>query len=93
MALTHASTLSDAFNQYLDNLSWEGSVTKARNALEAIRYIQMRRPLANTEADGRSFDFESMSRQQQRLEDYLSIVDTTTRPRCSFTRAQAINST
>jgi len=93
MALTHASTLTDAFDQYLDNLVWEGSVAKARSALEAIRYIQARRPLASRAADGRGSDFESMARQQQEIEGYLAIADTTSHPRCSFTRARAINST
>lgn len=92
MALTHASTLSDAFDQYLDNLAWEGNVAKARAALEAIRYLQARRPLIHRAADGRGSDYESMAHQQQEIEAYLSIADTTTRPRCNFTRAQPINS-
>jgi hypothetical protein len=93
MALTSASTFKNALDQYLDNLAWEGDVTKARAALEAIRYIQVRRPLTNTSADGRSVDYESLFRQQQAIEEYLRVADTTNRPRCSFTRAVAIQST
>lgn len=90
MALTSSSTLSDAYDQYLDNLSWEGDVTKARAALEALRFIQIRRPLATGAADGRSMDFESLAVQQQALEQYLATYDTTNQPRTSFTRARAL---
>ncbi len=46
MALTSSSTLTDALAQYNDNLSWDGNVTKARLALEALRFIRINRPQA-----------------------------------------------
>lgn len=46
MALTSSSTLTDALNQYNDNLSWEGDVAKATLALEALRWLKINRPQA-----------------------------------------------
>lgn len=81
--------MSDAIDQYLDNLSWEGDVSKARAALEAIRYLQVRRPNRNASPDGRSVDYESLSEQRKQIEQYLDVFDTTNRPRISFVQGRA----
>lgn len=91
MALTSISTYQDGIDQYMDNLLWEGDVTKARSALEAIRFLQVRRPLASRASDGRGMDFESLETTRKVLEGYLNIHDSTNRPGTSFTRARAIN--
>ncbi|MDD2777876.1 MAG: hypothetical protein WC372_08240 [Candidatus Neomarinimicrobiota bacterium] len=90
MALTSASSYADAVAQYMDNLSWDGDVTKARAALEAIRYLQLTRATRNTAADGRSLDYEGLAETRRQIEEFLAIYDTTNRPRCSFTRGKAI---
>lgn len=89
MALDSSSTYAVAVAQYLDNLSWDGDLTKARAALEAVRYLRLKRPTRSSANDGRSLDYESLATEQQRLEDFLAIYDTTNRPRCSFVRAKA----
>jgi hypothetical protein len=90
MALTSASSYSDAIDQYLDNLSWDGDLTKARAMLEAIRFLRLQRPTRSAHEDGRSIDYESLATEQQRLEQYLAAVDTTNRPRASFVQGRAI---
>jgi len=90
VSLTSASSYDDAIDQYLDNLSWEGDVTKALAALEAIRFLQLRRPLASSAADGRSMDYESLEAQRKSLESYLAAHDTTNQPSTSFVRARPI---
>jgi hypothetical protein len=89
MALTSSSTYSEAIDQYLDNLSWEGDVTKARAALEAVRFLMLKRATRSSAADGRSVDYESLTAVQERLENYLNTVDTTNRPRASFVQGRA----
>jgi len=44
MSLNSDSTLGQAVAQFQDNLSWEGNLTKAQNALEALRFIRLVRP-------------------------------------------------
>ena len=89
MALTSASTLTNAFDQYKDNLSWEGSTTSARAALEAIRFILMSRPSAQ-ELDGHKYTYESLLEEKKALEDYLKTYDTTNRPRSTFVRGRML---
>lgn len=70
MALSSSSTLTDALNQYKDNLAWEGNTTKAANALEAVRFILASRPKVIASAD-RNINFESLLAEKQQLEQYL----------------------
>jgi hypothetical protein len=91
MALTSTSTYAEALAQYLDNLSWEGDVTKARAALEAIRFLQVHRPVSHRAADGRGGDYEAMESTRRSIEKYLALHDTANQPRTSFVRARPIN--
>ena len=59
MALTSSSTLSDALDQYKDNLLWEGNITKAQNCLEAIRFLLVNRAQSKT-INGRTSNYESL---------------------------------
>ena len=70
MSLTSASTIEDAINQYNDNLSWEGDVTKATNALEAVRYILANRPKIIASAE-RNISFDSMAAEKVKLEVFV----------------------
>jgi len=70
MSLTSASTLADAINQYNDNLSWEGSITKAAAALEAVRYILANRPKVIASGE-RTVNFDEMVSEKNRLEDFV----------------------
>lgn len=89
MALNSSSTLDDAVDQYLDNLLWDGDLTKARAALEAIRFIEATRPITLTAGTGNQ-TYESMLAQRTPLEDYLARADTTNRPRAGFVRGRAL---
>jgi hypothetical protein len=92
MSLTSSSTLTDALNQYKDNLSWEGSPDKAVLALEAVRYILTERPNQLTK-EGRSINYESLAAEKKRLEAYVQSAGTTsTAARCSFVRARGVSS-
>jgi hypothetical protein len=91
MALTSISTYQDGIDQYMNNLLWEGDVMKARSALEAIRFLQVRRPMASRAADGRGMDYESLESTRKEIEAHLDVHDTANQPRTSFTRAKAIN--
>ena len=88
MALTSSSTITDALNQYNDNLSWEGSVTKAQNALEAARYILANRPKVIA-TDVRNVNFESLQREQEKLEAFVGKFGSSVN-RCSFTRGRML---
>jgi hypothetical protein len=88
MALTSSSTLTDALNQYKDNLSWEGNATKAGNALEAVRFILACRPKVIASAD-RNLNYESLLAEKQRLEQYVRHKSTSVN-RSSFTRGRML---
>lgn len=89
MALSSTSSLQNAVDQYLDNLSWDGDVTKARAALEAIRYIEACRPRVLTTGTG-EVNYEGMMQQRRALEEFLGRADTANQPRASFVRGRAL---
>jgi len=89
MALTSSSTYAQAVDQYLDNLSWEGDVAKARLALEAVRFLRLRRPTRSSAADGRSIDYEGLESAEAELREYLDAIDTTLRPRAVWLQGRA----
>ena len=88
MALTSSSTITDAINQYNDNLSWEGSTTKAANALEAVRYLLVNRP-SRIASNNRNIDFESLVEEKRKLEKFLGVLGSNVN-RCSFTRGRML---
>jgi len=63
MALTSASTIADAEAQLLDNLSYEGSATKAAAALEAVRYLLARRAVSRSTGAGDNVNSYQFSEQ------------------------------
>ena len=71
MSLTSASTIADALNQYNNNLSWEGEITKATNALEAVRYILANRPKMIASGE-RNVNYDSLASEKERLEAVVS---------------------
>lgn len=70
MALTSASTIVDAIGQYNDNLSWEGNITKATSALEAVRYILANRPQRIASGE-RNINYESIENEKKLLESFV----------------------
>ena len=70
MALDSTSTLDDALAQYNNNLSWDGDVTKAAAALEAIRWLLINRPKI-IETNDRTVNFELLAAEQVRLEKFV----------------------
>lgn len=82
MALTSASTLADALNQYKNNLRWWESAAKAAACLEAVMYLLACKPETIAAAD-QSVSFTSLERLREKLEP---VVEATagTRNRTSF---------
>ena len=72
MALTSASTLRNAFDQYADNLLWEGDLTKAAAALEAVRFILMKRHESGS-INGRNYTYASLEKEKEKLEKFLTV--------------------
>ena len=89
-ALTSDSTYVDAIGQYNDNLLWEGSVTKAKAALEAVRWILANRSKI-TKTDHREVEFEiaGLKEAKKDLDAYLNVADTTSRSRAPWVRGRA----
>ena len=87
MALTSSSTLTDALAQLNNNLAWEGSATKAADALEAVRWLLFNRAkiMAN---GGTSYNFEELAEMEKKLDAYVSKVGTSNRT--SFTRGRML---
>lgn len=88
MSLTSASTIEDALNQYNDNLSWEGSITKAGNALEAVRYILANRPKVIATSE-RNINFDSMQSEKEKLETFVGRSSSAV-SRAPFTRGRML---
>lgn len=88
MSLTSSSTLAEAKAQFNNNLLWEGDATKARNALEAIRFILANRPLRITE-ESQTMDFESLKSEAQKIEKFLDS-STSTIEKTSFTQGRML---
>ena len=88
MALTSASTITDALNQYNNNLSWEGNITKASNALEAVRYILANRPKIIASGE-RNVNFDSLLSEKEKLESYIGRSSSAV-SRAPFTRGRML---
>ena len=72
MSLSSASTRAEALAQYNDNLDWQGSGTKARLALEAVRWLLINRP-QNISENSRSLSYESLLDEKRRLEEFVAL--------------------
>lgn len=88
MSLTSASTITDALNQYKNNLAWEGSVTKAQDALEAVRFILAVRPKVIATGD-QNINFESLQQEKEKLEAIVGKLGSAVN-RSSFTRGRML---
>lgn len=88
MALDSSSTLDDALAQYNDNLSWEGDITAATDALAAIRWIFLNRPQIIA-TNNRSINFESLASEKRKLESFVSVSGANV-SRSSFTRGRML---
>jgi len=84
MALTSSSTLDDAIDQAMNNLAWEGNVTKARDYLEACRAIRILRAQGITTTN-QSINFEQLLSDVKRAADYVES-NSTDINRAAFTR-------
>jgi hypothetical protein len=90
MALTSASTIQDALDQYNNNLSWDGDITKAANALEAVRYLLANRAQSST-FDGMSLNYPALEMVKEELSAYVSTQSATAKAnRRTFTRIGAV---
>ena len=62
MALTSSSTQANALAQYNNNLDWEGDITKATDALEAVRWLLVNRPATLSKNDRTvNYDFSELN--------------------------------
>ena len=86
MALTSASTLTNALNQYKDNLAYWESAAKASNLLEAVLYLLACKPQTLAAAD-QTVTFASLEALRTRLEPIVTAT-ATTRTRCSFVKGR-----
>jgi len=89
MALTSASTLQNAIDQLMDNLAWEGNITKATDALEAVRAILLLRPNTIGQDGKGTLSRESLLGMEERLQKYVA-ANNTTANRAYFTRGRAM---
>ena len=91
MALTSASTRQDAIDQYNDNLSWEGSPSRAVLALEALRYLKVNRPTQISRDQVSSFSYANIDEEIAKLETYVSRQGSAvSNKRVSFTKGRAL---
>jgi len=88
MSLTSASTIADALGQYNNNLSWEGDITRATNALEAVRYILANRPKMIASGE-RNVNYDSLVSEKEKLEDYVGRAGSVVN-RATFTRGRML---
>jgi len=88
MSLTSASTIADAIGQYNNNLSWEGNVTKATNALEAVRYILANRPKVIASGE-RNVNYDGLASEKEKLEAYVARAGSAVN-RAGFTRGRML---
>ena len=87
MALTSASTLDDALDQYKDNLRWWESAVTAAALLEAVLYLQACKPETIAAAD-QSVGFASLDLLRTKLEPIVA-GPAATRNRTSFVIGRA----
>lgn len=71
MALTSASTLEEALNQYKNNLRWWESAATAANCLEAVMYLLACKPETIAAAD-QSVSFASLESLRGTLEPIVA---------------------
>lgn len=86
MALTSASTIDDALNQYNSNAGWDGDITKARLALEAVRFLLVNRPIETAAAEHR-IQYAALEAERAALERFVGANRT---DRASYVRAVGI---
>ena len=84
MSLTSSSTLAQAVDQYKDNLSWEGNLTKAQAALEALRFIRLERPAAMGQFE-MNIRHEEIAGEIERLQAFVKVGSSS---RASFVRGR-----
>ena len=91
MSLTSSTTLAEAKAQYNNNLDWEGDITKATAAIEAVRWLLVNRPTSTAAHDGRQMSFETLQQEKEKLEDFINRRSRATDShRCTFTRGHPI---
>jgi len=88
MSLSSSSTLADALAQYNDNLDWEGNITKATAALEAIRFLLVNRAKSIGRND-RTINYESLLDEKRRLEEFVKLNKSTVN-RAPFTQGRML---
>lgn len=88
MALTSASTVTDAIAQYNDNLAWWTSASKAENLLEAVLYLLGNRGW-EIETNGHRLKYESLVALRDKLAAKVQATSSAANSRrCSFTRGR-----
>lgn len=78
MAITSDSTQNEVLDQYNNNLTWEGNITKATLALAAVRWLLVNRPEGMT-VNGRSHNYSALEQEKEQLENFVSLSANTNR--------------
>jgi hypothetical protein len=87
MSLTSSSTLQDALDQYNDNLAWDSDLTKAQNALEAVRWLLVNRSQSST-TQSRTINYADLAEEKRRLERFVKASDSS--GRSGWTRGEML---
>jgi hypothetical protein len=88
MALTSASTFTDAMAQYNNSLRWWESSATASSLLEAVEWLLANRALFSS-ASGTSVSFSSLEALRAKLIAEVSSA-TSARPRAYFVQGRAL---
>jgi hypothetical protein len=88
MALSSASTETDALNQYYDNVDgWRGNATKASALLGAMEWLFMRHAARRLSDEGSSVVLsDSFERLHEEARDYVKTNNTAASPMFGRTR-------
>jgi len=80
-------TIQTALTQYNENLDWDTSVTNARLALSALRFLRvnMARGIGGA---GHNLSFSAIDEEIKAIEEYLNTADTSL-SRISYTSARS----
>ena len=83
------TTIAEALSAYNSNLDWDSSLTKARTALDALRFLKINRAYQSG-AGGASLSFEGLSEEISKIEAFVNGASgaNPTTPRRSFTLAR-----
>lgn len=73
MPLTSTSTVADGEAQYFAALPWQNSLAAAQSALDAIRFLMVKRASSLTDAGGAALTLETLESEKAALEKFVGV--------------------